>query len=173
MMEGRRADTARRQQRVLRALDKAIADGGEISLSAVARAAGVHRTFLYRHPELLDRVRAAEATTTRPSDDPGEVSKASLLADLGNARARATRQEARIRQLERRLTELLGEQAWTETGLGAPDDIEQLRRQVRTLEERVSELTAELDERTQDLDAARATNRELMTRVNTSGTSRR
>jgi hypothetical protein len=34
---------------------------------------------------------------------------------------------ARIQQLEKRLSEILGEQAWRQSGLGAPDDIEQLK----------------------------------------------
>lgn len=85
----------------------------------------------------------------------------------GQRQGRAVRQDARIRQLERKLTELLGERVWAESGLGAHDDIEQLQHRVTTLEQRIVELTAELDERTQDLDAARATNRELMTHLNT------
>ncbi|MGH3809123.1 MAG: hypothetical protein ACRDRU_21365 [Pseudonocardiaceae bacterium] len=54
------------------------------------------------------------------------------------------RQDARIRQLERKLTELLGERVWAESGLGAHDDIEQLQHRVTTLEQRIVELTAEL-----------------------------
>ena len=97
-------------------------------------------------------------------------SDSSLQADLANAQGRAARQDARIRQLECKLTDLLGEQVWAESGLGAHDDIEQLQRRITTLEQRIVELTAELDERTQDLDAARASNRELMTHLNTTST---
>jgi len=39
MMKGRQADSARRRQRVLAALDRAAADGAEISVSGIARAA--------------------------------------------------------------------------------------------------------------------------------------
>jgi chromosome segregation ATPase len=166
MIEGRRADSARRQQRVIKALQDAVQAGGAISVSAIARAAGVDRTFLYRHPELLEQVHTAEATPAHSAAD-STVSWVSLQADLANAHGRAARQDARIRQLERKLTELLGEQVWAESGLGAHHDIEQLQRRITTLEQRIVELTAELDERTQDLDAARASNRELMTHLNT------
>jgi hypothetical protein len=40
MRKGRQADSARRRQRVLSALDRATASGTEISASGIARAAG-------------------------------------------------------------------------------------------------------------------------------------
>lgn len=40
-------------------------DGDPINVSAIARAAGVDRTFLYRHPDLLGQVHTAEATPSR------------------------------------------------------------------------------------------------------------
>jgi hypothetical protein len=58
------------------------------------------------------------------------------------------------------------EQTWHESGLGAPDDIDQLNQPIVALEQHTVELRLQLDERDQDLDAARAANRELMTRLN-------
>jgi hypothetical protein len=55
MLNGRHADSARRRQRVIAALDRAAA---EISASGIARAAGVDRTFLYRHHDLLEKIHA-------------------------------------------------------------------------------------------------------------------
>jgi hypothetical protein len=46
MAEGRRADTGRRRQRVQAALAAAAKEGTEISVTAIARRAGVDRTFL-------------------------------------------------------------------------------------------------------------------------------
>jgi len=54
MADGRRADSERRRQRVLKALDQAIRDGADLSVSGLARAAGVDRTYFYRHRDLLD-----------------------------------------------------------------------------------------------------------------------
>jgi hypothetical protein len=75
---------------------------------------------------------------------------------------------ARTQQLETRLFELLGEQAWRATGLGAPTDIDQLQHDIVSLEQQAVELRLQLEERDQDLAAARAANRELMTRLNAS-----
>lgn len=94
------------------------------------------------------------------------VSRASLQADLANSHGQVTRQAAQIRQLESKLSELLGEQAWRDSGLGAPADIDQLQRRITDLEQQVVDLKSQLEERDQELDAARAANRELITNLN-------
>ena len=78
----------------------------------------------------------------------------------------------RVQQLEHRLSEALGQQAWRESGLGAPDDIDQLKQQIVTLEQRIVDLRLQLEERDQDLAAARAANRELMAQINTANPNR-
>lgn len=60
MTDGRLPDTVRRRERLLTAISTAAAGSGEISVSRIARAAGVHRTFLYRHLDLLPLVHAAQ-----------------------------------------------------------------------------------------------------------------
>ena len=75
---------------------------------------------------------------------------------------------ARTQQLETRLSELLDEQAWRTTGLGAPTDIDQLQQRIVSLEQQIVELRLQLEERDQDLAAARAANRELMAQLNIS-----
>jgi hypothetical protein len=165
MLAGRQADSARRRQRVITILDRAAGDG-EISISGIARAAGVDRTFLYRHPDLLARIHALEAAPPAAAPGPA-VTRTSLQADLLAAHERTTRLATRIRQLEQRLSDTLGEQAWRESGLGAPADIDALNHKIISLEQQVTDLRMRLDERDQDLAAARAANRELMARLNT------
>ena len=167
LVEGRRADSARRRQRVIRALNDATTTGGDTSVSGIARRAGVDRTFLYRHPDLLEQLHTAN--TTPPAGEPGgsTVTKASLQADLANAHERTRRLTSRVHQLEKRLSEALGEQTWRESGLGAPIDVDQLQQQIITLEQTVVDLRLQLEERGQDLNAARTANRELITRLNT------
>ena len=75
-------------------------------------------------------------------------------------------------QLQTRLSALLGEQAWRESGLGAPDDIDQLKQQIMKLEQHVVDLRLQLEERDQDLAAARAANREFMAKINTTNPNR-
>ena len=136
MSKGRQADSARRRQRVIATLNKAAADGTEISVSAIARAAAVDRSFLYRHRDLLA------------------------------AHERAIRLTARVHQLERRLSEALGEQAWRESGLGTPADIDALNHKITHLEQQVIDLRLQLEQRGEDLAAARSANRELMAQLN-------
>ncbi len=174
MRKGRQADSARRRQRVTAALDRAAADGTEISISGIARAAAVDRTFLYRHRDLLEKIHALEAAPPAGQAPGPGVTRASLQADLLAAHERAIRLTARIRQLEQRLSEALGEQAWRESGLGAPADIDALQQTITHLEQQAADLRLQLGERDQDLAAARAANRELMTQLNhASATTRR
>jgi hypothetical protein len=169
MIDGRRAESARRRQRVIKAINTASTNGTEISVSAIARAAGVDRTFLYRHADLLGQVHAAQADPAAAEGGGPAVSRASLQADLANAHGQLTRQATRIRQLENKLSELMGEHAWRESGLGAPTDIDRLQRRITDLEQQVVDLRGRLEERDQELDAARTANRELIANLNKRG----
>jgi len=174
MLAGRQADSARRRQRVTAALDRAAANSEEISASGIARAAGVDRTFLYRHPDLLARLHALEAAPpAAPGTSGPAVTRASLQADLLAAQERSARTAAHVRQLEHRLSDALGEQAWRQSGLGAPADIDALTGKITSLEQQVIDLRMQLDERDQDLAAARSANRELMAQINTTATRSR
>jgi hypothetical protein len=166
MIEGRRADSARRRQRVIKALNDAATHGGEISVSAIARAATVDRTFLYRHKDLLAQIHVAQSNPPVADGGGPVVSRASLQADVANAHGRLVRQAAHIRQLEKKLAEQLGDQAWRESGLGAPTDIDQLQHRITTLEQQVVDLTGQLEERADELAAARTANRELIANLN-------
>ncbi|MFI7140062.1 DUF6262 family protein [Streptomyces massasporeus] len=165
MIEGKRADSSRRRDRVLKALDAALRTGGDITVSGLARAARVDRSFLYRQRDLLERVHAA-ANTPVQEGRLAAVTRASLQADLANALERNMRLTAQVRQLEKRLSAQLGEQAWSESGLGTPPDIDQLQRRIAMLEQELAEKSGELEERTEELEAARAANRELTRAVN-------
>jgi hypothetical protein len=72
-----------------------------------------------------------------------------------------------VHQLEQRLSESLGEQAWHQSGLGVPDDIDQLKQQIGRLEPHTIDLRLQLEERDDDLAAARAADRGLMAQLNT------
>jgi hypothetical protein len=167
MHAGRQADSARRRQRVIAAIDQASASGSEISVSGIARTAGVDRTFFYRHRDLLEKIHLLEASPPAAGETPGPaVTRASLQADLLAAHERAARLSARIRQLETRLSQALGEQAWRQSGLGAPADIDALNDKITQLEQQAAGLRLQLSERDDELAAARAANRELMAQLN-------
>jgi len=167
MTHGRQADSARRRQRVIAALNKATAEQTEISVSGIARAAGVDRSFFYRHRDLLAQLHALETAPPAANKTTGPgVTRASLQADLLAAHERAIRLNARVRQLEKRLSEELGEQAWRESGLGGTPGIDQLNQQISHLQQQLIDLRLQIEERDEDLAAARTTNRELMTQLN-------
>jgi regulator of replication initiation timing len=89
-----------------------------------------------------------------------------LIADLAGAHDRINRLVRENMQLRDRLSEVLGDQAWRESGFGGPDDIEELHRRNTALAQQVVELRRQLGEKDDDLDAARMTNRELMASLN-------
>ena len=167
MRNGRQADSGRRRQRVIAALERASRDQAEISVSAMARAAGVDRSFLYRHRDLLAKIHHLEASPAGGDQGSGPgITRASLQADLAAAHERTLRLTARIRQLEHRLSEALGEQAWHQSGLSTPADPGHLAQENSQLQQQVIDLRLQLEERDQDLAAARSANRELMARLN-------
>lgn len=152
------------------AVKNAAKNGTPISVSAIAWQAGVDRSFLYRHRDLLKIVHAAELEPAAQDPAGGSpVSRASLQADLANAQARNTRLATRVQQLEQRLSQALGAQAWQESGLGGPADIDELQRRITRLEQSNVELTSALEEARSDLDAAREANRDLTRALNQRG----
>jgi hypothetical protein len=161
----RKAHSARCRQRVIKALNDAVTNGEEISVSTIARRAGVDRSFLYRHRDLHATVlaKAAEPPTS-PAGGPS-VSRASLIADLANAHNHVTRLTRENTQLQRRLSEHLGDQIWCDAGLSTDHDVD-LKTRIIELEHAAADLRRQLSEREEDLAAARATNRELMIRIN-------
>jgi chromosome segregation ATPase len=166
MHTGRKADSQRRRERVERALHDTAARGEEINASAIARAAQVDRSFLYRHPDLLAQIHSAQTRPAPTGSDPTTASRASLHAELLASQHRTARLNSRIQQLEKRLSQTLGQQAWQASGLGAPDDIETLTQKITHLEQQILDVRLQLEERDQDLAAARAANRELMAQFN-------
>ncbi|OXY86780.1 hypothetical protein BEK98_44450 [Streptomyces diastatochromogenes] len=133
----------------------------------MACRASVDRTFLYRHRDLLGQVHAQAAEPpTVPGGRGPAVSRASLQADLLAADARTARLAARVRRLEQRLSEVPGDQVWRQVGIGGPEDTEQLKARITTLEQQIVDLELKLQDQGDELAAARAANRELMAQLN-------
>jgi Family of unknown function (DUF6262) len=102
-------DTREKAVRALRRLD---ATGAPITIEAVARAAGVSRSWLYAQPDLraeIERLR----TVTRPGIPPVPVrqraSDASLRRRLGAANERVRILTHENRELREQLAAALGE----------------------------------------------------------------
>lgn len=103
--------TQRRAVAAVRRLDTA---GTTITFDAVAREAGVSRSWLYNQPDLraeIERLRQRQGPTAprRLVPDRQRASDTSLLARLDLATERIRRLEADNQQLRRALAEALGE----------------------------------------------------------------
>ena len=167
LAKARQRDADHRQQRVRQALADMACDGSEISISAVAARARVHRSFIHRHPDLHAAVLAAAShALTAPSPASAAISHRSVLAENANLHAQNHRQAQHIRDLEDRLSELLGQQAFDRSGLGAPTNTAALQSEIDRHRQTVLDLTRALEERDEELAAARETNRRLMTELN-------
>ncbi|WP_404953179.1 hypothetical protein [Streptomyces sp. 147326] len=167
MIDGKRADSVRRRARVLKALDTAVMAGGDITVSGLARAARVDRTFLYRTRTCSNVSTSLLAPRSR-TDEWQQSAGFRSQTDLAYALERGQRLAARVRRLENRPSSQLGESVWADSGLGAPVDVDQLQRRITLLEQDLAHTKGELNERTEELEAARAANRELTRALNSS-----
>ena len=167
MTKGRQADSGRRRERVLNTLAEMTRNAETVTVSALAKRAGVDRSFLYRHPDLLAQVHVS--ATQPPPGAATAPSRASLQADLLAANDRCRRLADQVRVLEHRLSTELGQQVWERTGIGAPADIDGLQARILDLEQQNLDLKIQLDERADELDAARSANRELTKTLNQPG----
>jgi chromosome segregation ATPase len=142
----------------------------EITISSVAARARVHRSFIHRHLDLrADVYAAADEPTTAATATTS--TRQSLEVDNLNLRGTIRRQTQHIADLETRLSELLGEQAYSRTGLGAPHDHAALEEQNQTLQNEIQELQAKLQDQEEELGAAREANRQLMGQLNKTAAS--
>jgi chromosome segregation ATPase len=169
MLATRRLDSQLKRERVAAAVDALAATGRAVTVSAIARHAGVSRKFIYSHPDLRaqieHRARQAIATTgTRASAD-GQVTIASLRADLANGKAHNHRLRQQVRALEQRLSETLGRAVADELE-PAGDRPDQLRRQLQAAQAEIFELSESLTDAREELEAVREINRELLAERN-------
>jgi len=91
------------------------------------------------------------------------VTTASLRADLENAKARNRRLESDLAALRRRLGEVIGQDVLSQ--ISAPEHPSMTER-AGQLEQALSGAQEALAQRTEELEAARQINRELMARLN-------
>lgn len=163
----RRRDVEHRRARVNKAIVDMYSDRSEITVASTAARAGVHRSFIHRHTDLYAAVLAADAEAiVNPSPASTTISHRSVMTENANLHALNHRLSRRVRDLEDRLSELLGNQAFERSGLGTPtataalqDDLEHHKQLVLDRDNRIEELEEELA-------AAREAVRGLMAELN-------
>jgi len=165
----RRLDSADKTHRVLAALNATLGTGEPLTIAALARRAGVSRRFIYDHPELRAEAgrRSAEAAGRHAAATTASarVTVASLRADLANAKAASHRLTPELAALRRRLGQLLGQDALARLD-HAVIDTNAASGRLAQLEQALFEAGEELAHRTEELEAARQINRELIARLN-------
>ncbi len=167
----RRLDSELKSAQVLAALDAMVIAGEPLQVAQVARRAAVSRRFVYDHPELRAEIerRSAQvadrfATTISAA---ARVTGASLRADLENAKAQNRRLRDQLALLDRRLGDTVGEEVRAEmAGRGSLVTDDTLRARVETFDHDLKDAHDALSRRTDELEAARQINRELMGRLN-------
>jgi hypothetical protein len=181
LRHARRLDSEHKRKLVLAAIDAAGEQHRPPTIAAIARAASVSRKFIYDHPDLTAAIELnAARANQRQADDiiaTARVTGASLRADLENLRAHNQRLTKQLRALENRLSQTEGARLLTDHLL--PDDTlaeladQQLAQRNGELEQRLFETKEELRRTVEELDAARAINRELMQHANRSAATPR
>lgn len=170
----RRLNSEHKRALVLAATDAQLEAGRFPSIASIARQAGVGRKFIYDHPDLRAEVelRAAQATSRDAGNlvAAARVSGASLRAELENARAQNQRLTRQLRAAESRLSKAEGARLVADELL--PDGViaeladRQLVGRVAELDRGLFEAREELRRTTEELEAARLINRELIQQAN-------
>lgn len=175
--QARRIDTERKRQLVIAAAEAQIDTGRHPSISSIARQAGVGRKFIYDHPDLRADIelKLYQDSARRTSDitAAARVSGASLRAELENCRAQNHRLTKQIRALETRLSRsegarLVADELLPDTVIAELAD-RQLAGRVAELDRQLFEAREQARRVTEELEAARSINRELMQRLNLGG----
>lgn len=174
LRQARRLDSEHKRALVLAATDALLEAGRHPSIASIARQAGVGRKFIYDHPDLKAGIelKAAQATRSHAGDlaAAARVTGASLRAELENARAQNQRLTRQLRALENRLSKaegahLVADELLPEAVLAELAD-QQLANRVIELDQQLFETKESLRRTTEELEAARAINRELMQEAN-------
>lgn len=129
-----------------------------VTYPAVARAAGVSRTFLYANPDARALIAAAISSSERKAPAPGSGQEPPWQERALNAEAALTGAHAEIAAQRRRIAILLGQIRDLEHDL-SPEAAQRLATENTTLKQRVRQLTGDARTLEERLEAARSNNR--------------
>lgn len=180
LRRARQQDSAVKRSRAGEVLSEMEQGGEPVTFPAVARRAGVSVSLLYADADLASRIatvrdRQRQAGSDRAWRLPARslVTEQSLRVELANAKDRARRLSEEVKLLRERLSRQLGSGADVARGDAYEPLLERLEQRAAEIEgdnhrqrQRIALLEAELRELTENLDAARAMNRELMNELN-------
>jgi hypothetical protein len=161
-IEARRRATEHKLQQVGPAITELRRRKMTVTYPAVARRAGVSRTFLYENPNARALMEAAGTANTAPrqrdqaeQDSQAEASWRERALNAGDALKAA---HAEIRAQRERIGQLLGQIRDTEREL-TDEAVQRITTENTTLKQRVRQLTADNRTLQERLEAARSNNR--------------
>jgi hypothetical protein len=108
LLRNRAETSSAKQNTVLAVIDRLAADGGDLNVSTVAKAAGVSRQFIYTHQPLQEAITKAARTIheAQPLPSAGRDMTLGLRADRRVLSAKIERQTATIAELSDKLAAL-------------------------------------------------------------------
>jgi Family of unknown function (DUF6262) len=158
-IEARRRVTAEKLQQVRDAVSQLRRRKTRVTYPAVARAAGVSRTFLYANPGARALIDAATSNSARTSVAPGGGGQEPSWRERAlNAEAALKTAETEITAQRRRMAILLGQIRDLERDVPA-EAAQRLTTENTTLRQRVRELASESKTLAERLEAARSNSR--------------
>ncbi|MDA8184364.1 MAG: DUF6262 family protein [Actinomycetota bacterium] len=180
LRRARRQDSRAKRQRAAEALSAMEEEGTRISFAAVARRAGVSVSLLYADLTLSSAIattrdRQRQAGSERAWRLPARslVTEQSLRTELANAKERARRLAEEVALLRKRLSRQFGAATDIARGEALSPLLDQLEQRNAELEadnhrqrQCLSQLESDVRDLNENLDAARAVNRELMGELN-------
>lgn len=180
LRRARRQDSTAKRHQAAQAVEAFERSGEPVSFPAIARRAGVSVSLLYSDPELASRIATArqrqrQAGLHRAWQLPVRslITEQSLHTELANSKEQTRQLTEEVTVLRERLARQLGGDADLARGHAIRPMLDQLEDRAaeletdnHTLRQRIIQLEADLNERTDTLDAARAMNRELMNQLN-------
>lgn len=180
LRRARRQDSRAKRQRAAEALSAMEEEGTRISFAAVARRAGVSVSLLYADLTLSsaiattrDRQRQAGSERAWRLTARSLVTEQSLRTELANAKERARRLAEEVALLRKRLSRQFGVATDIARGEALSSLLDQLEQRNAELEadnhrqrQCLSQLESDVRDLNENLDAARAVNRELMGELN-------
>lgn len=180
LRHARRHDSRIKRQRAADAIHALEQSDEPISFPAVARRAGVSVSLLYTDRELAGRIAAVrerqhQAGAQRAWHVPARslVTAQSLRAELANTKEQVRQLTEDLALLRERLAHQLGAAADIARGWDVHPLLAQLEERAAELEadnhrlrRQVTQLNGDLRDLTDNLDAARTTNRDLMNELN-------
>lgn len=186
LRHARRLDSRDKRQRAADAIGALEQTGEPITFPAVARRAGVSVSLLYTDPDLATRIATARDRQHQAGNQHAGrlpvrslITEQSLRTDLANAKEQARQLTEEVTLLRRQLAHHLGARADNARGQDANPLLAGLEQRAAELEadnHRLRRQTTRQDDQIRDLsdtlDAARATNRDLMSQLNRQSASR-